>query len=147
MENGSHPPSPIQNDPLGNVRAVNRGRSKAVGAACVKLEPEVLEVLPILCQGGPQTKALALPYAINVVSRTAERIQRGNAVTREKFFDRRSMYNLGKAVGRREEQQRMRDEDAMEDDVESNNLDDADDEQVEIEMKKEYIEDNIIYKH
>ena len=57
------------------------------------------------------------------------------------------MYNLGKAVGRREEQQLMRDEDAMEDDVESNNLDDADDEQVDIEMKKNYVEDNIIYKH
>jgi hypothetical protein len=125
MENDSHPPSPIQNDPLGNVRPVNWGRSKAVGAACVKLEPEVLEVLPILCQGGPQAKASVLPYAINVVSRTAERIQRGNAVARERVFERRSMYNLGKAVGRREEQERKRDEDAMEDDVETANLDDA----------------------
>ena len=66
MENDTHPPSPPKSDPLWNVRPVNWGRSKEVGAACVRLEPEVLEVLPILCQGGPQAKALALPYAINV---------------------------------------------------------------------------------
>ena len=79
------PPSPLDAAVIGGIPQPNWQRAKVVGVAAARLEPEALEILPLLCQGsGQQGQALALPYAINVITRTAQRVVSRSRMEREK---------------------------------------------------------------
>ena len=97
---------------MDNLSPLNWKRAKAVEATAAKLEPEALEILPLLCQSGQQGQALAMYYAINDVTRTAERIVRRKVIARDCDYERNSMYEEGRGA-----QECRRDDIDMEDEV------------------------------
>ena len=131
------PPSPLDAAVIGGIPQPNWQRAKVVGVAAARLEPEAMEILPLLCQSsGQQGQALALPYAINVITRTAQRIVSRSRMEREKEEENERQYQEGRREGRREVWGLRRDISSDISDMEEGD-----------EIKKEYVEDAVIYKH